>query len=115
MHKALEYIEELPEPFVQIARELHLMVMDCSREIKLEYKWKLPFYKLEGKMFCFLNFRKEYLDLGLINGIHLDNSLGKLVDGENRKHLRSLRFTSLEDIENNHTNFYLEQALEFQV
>ena len=114
MHTALEYIEELPEPYLQIARELHLMIMGCCDDMKLDYKWRLPFYTLNGKMFSFLNFRKNFLDLGLMNGIHLDDSFGKLVDGENRKRLRSLRFTSLEDIENNHTDFYLKRAIEFQ-
>ena len=114
MHKALEYIEELPGPYLQIARELHLMIMGCCDDMKLDYKWRLPFYTLNGKMFCFLNFRKDYLDLGLMNGIHLDDHFCKLVDGENRKRLRSLRFTSLEDIENNHTDFYLKRAIEFQ-
>ncbi|ARN79224.1 hypothetical protein BST97_15210 [Nonlabens spongiae] len=114
MHEALQYIEDLPEPFVQVARELHLMIMERSDSMKLEFKWSLPFYKLDGKMFCFINFRKDYLDLGLMNGIHLEDSFGKLVDGENRKRLRSLRFTDLEDIANNRTEFYLEQATGFQ-
>ncbi len=69
-------------------------------DIQLKFKWHLPFYYLDDKtMFCFFNFRKEFVDLGMPYGIHLTRQVDQLVGGEQRKMLRSLRFDRLETID----------------
>lgn len=100
MNPALEYIDRSPEPYRSIMLQLQLIIESAIPEIQLKYKWRLPFYYLDDTtMFCFLNYRKTYVDLGLTYGERLSNEHGVLIAGENRKMLRSLRYTTLEDID----------------
>ena len=49
-------------------------------------------------MFCFLNFRKHFVDLGIPYGAQLPEQM-HLIAGESRKSLRSLRFKGLQDVD----------------
>jgi hypothetical protein len=109
MKPALEYIDALPEPYRSIALELQLIIESQFKDVKLYFKWKLPFYYKDGKMFCFLNFRKNYIDLGIPDGILLNDPNKMLIAGEKRKKLRSLRFYLPEDIDAIQIHFYLNQ------
>jgi hypothetical protein len=100
MNPAETYIDQLPEPFRQIALELQVLIEAQFPNIQLKYKWRLPFYYLDDKtMFCFLNYRKKYLDLGLPYAASLEEKYPLLINDENRKMLRSLRFYEPEDID----------------
>ncbi len=100
MNPALEYIDQTPEPYRSILLHLQLLVEATIPSAQLKYKWRLPFYYLDEKtMFCFFNFRKSFVDLGLAYGDQLSNKHGALVAGEGRKMMRSLRFYTLEDID----------------
>lgn len=99
MNPALEYIDRAPEPFRAIMLHLQMLVEAASPSAQLKFKWHLPFYYLDEKtMFCFFNYRKTFVDLGLAYGNLLSDSHGVLVAGENRKMMRSLRYYELEDI-----------------
>ena len=50
-------------------------------------------------MFCFLNFRKTFVELSFPKGVLLDDPNNQLTAGENRKNLRSLRYYKVEDID----------------
>jgi len=79
---------------------LQLLVETACPRAQLKYKWRLPFYYLDEKtLFCFLNYRKNYIDLGLAYGDALRDKHAVLVAGENRKMMRSLRFYKLDDID----------------
>lgn len=100
MNPALEYIDSTPEPYRSIMLHLQLLVESAVPVAQLKYKWRLPFYYLgEKTMFCFFNFRKSYVDLGMTYGNQLSDQHGVLVAGESRKMLRSLRFYSLADVD----------------
>lgn len=100
MNPALEYIDNSPEPYRSIMMQLQLIIESVIPEIELKYKWHLPFYYLDDTtMFCFLNYRKTYVDVGFTYGNRLSNKHGVLIAGENRKMLRSIRYTSLIDID----------------
>ena len=71
MNPAAHYILSKPEPFKSILLQLQLLVEHTVPEAELLYKWHLPFYYLNGKMFCFLNFRKRFVDLSFIYGNEL--------------------------------------------
>lgn len=98
MNPALEYIYAIPEPYRSIALQLQVVIESQFKEAKLLFKWKLPFYYIGGKMFCFINFRKNFIDLGIPNGVDLDDPDQILVAGENRKRIRSMRFYNVEDV-----------------
>ena len=55
MKPAEAYILSKPEPFKSVLLELQVFIAHTAPEAELLYKWNLPFYFLNGKMFCFLN------------------------------------------------------------
>ena len=99
MNPAEEYILSKPEPWRSILIELQTVIKHTIPEVDEQFKWRLPFYSLHGKMFCFLNFRKSFVDLGFPWGVRIDIHSDYLIDGEKRKNLRSLRYSSIEDID----------------
>ncbi|HCQ78295.1 MAG TPA: 2-dehydro-3-deoxyphosphooctonate aldolase, partial [Leeuwenhoekiella sp.] len=52
MNPGAHYILSKPEPFKSILLQLQLLVEHTVPEAELLYKWHLPFYYLNGKMFC---------------------------------------------------------------
>lgn len=99
MNPAETYILSKPEPWRSMLIELQAVIKHTIPEIEEAYKWHLPFYSLKGKMFCFLNFRKSFVDVGFPKGIHIEGFDDILVAGENRKNLRSLRYYTQEEID----------------
>ena len=100
MNPALEYIDKSPEPYRSIMLHLQVIIETHFPKLQLKYKWSLPFYYIGDKtMFCFLNYRKTFVDLGMTHAIKLSNKHQALVAGEGRKMLRSLRFKTVDDID----------------
>ncbi len=98
MNPALTYITNAPAPFCAMMMHLHAIILKAFPDAQLTYKWRLPFFYLDEKtMFCFLNHRGRFVDLGMPYGSQLPYN-EFLIAGENRKTLRSLRFYKLEDI-----------------
>tara|TARA_R110002012_G_scaffold73963_3_gene187958 strand:+ start:407 stop:751 length:345 start_codon:yes stop_codon:yes gene_type:complete len=99
MNPAENYILLKPEPYRSLLLDLQVLIEHTVTEAVLLYKWHLPFYYLNGKMFCFLNFRKTFVELSFPKGVLLDDPNNQLTAGENRKNLRSLRYYKVEDID----------------
>ena len=99
MNPAENYILSKPEPWRSMLIELQAIIKQTVPEVEEAYKWHLPFYSLQGKMFCFLNFRKKFVDVGFPWGIHITLYPELLIGGEGRKNLRSLRYYSPEEID----------------
>lgn len=99
MNPAENYILSKPEPWRSMLIELQAVIKHTVPEVTEAYKWNLPFYSLNGNMYCFLNFRKKFVDVGFPWGIHLPGFDHVLVAGEKRKNLRSLRYYEPEDID----------------
>ncbi len=77
--------------------------------LELKYKYKIPFYYLEGRPFCYLNQSKDYVDLGFWNAAHLNVHLEKM-ETAGRKMMRSLRYKSLQEIDEKVLMEVLENA-----
>lgn len=112
MNPAEDYILKKPQPWQSILLELRFIILSISEEVEESYKWHMPFYNVQKQMFCFLNFRKTYVDLGIPYGIHLKQNTQHLIDGENRKMLRSLRFYTLEDVDHTIVKAVLTDAFQ---
>jgi len=98
MNPAELYILNQEEPFRSILLHLQWAIEDTIPNIELQYKWKVPYYSLNGKRpFCYLNCTKGYVDLVFWNGTHLTKHLQFLELG-GRKHMKSLRYTTLVEI-----------------
>ncbi len=99
MNPAEDYILSKPEPWRSMLIELQAIIKHTIPEVEEAFKWNLPFYSLNGKMFCFLNFRKTFVDVGFPWGVRLEKYATCMVAGEKRKNLRSLRYYFQEEID----------------
>lgn len=100
MNPAENYILNQPEPFRGVLLHLQSTIECAIPEAQLKFKWKLPCYYIDDSPFCYLNVsvKKGYVDLGFWRSAHLTKHSDKLtVDG--RKLIKSLRYTSLETID----------------
>ncbi|MEM0519342.1 MULTISPECIES: DUF1801 domain-containing protein [Aequorivita] len=109
MKPADDYILNKPEPFRAILLHLQATIETLLPETKLLYKWKMPFFYIENKPFCYLNFSKKYVDLVFWHGTHLTKHKEILIS-DGRKHMKSLRFKSLEEIDQQVLNDVLLEA-----
>lgn len=100
MNPAEEYILNQEEPFKSILLQLQVLVETTVPEVKLDFKYRLPFYYLKDKPFCYFNASKKkgYVDLCLWNSAHLTIHLDKLVT-DGRKVMKSLRYFQVDEIE----------------
>jgi len=100
MNPAENYILNQPEPFRSMLLHLQSVIEHTIADLDLKYKYRIPFYYIEGKPFCYLNvaLKKKYLDLGFWNAAHLTKHLEHMTT-EKRKVMKSLRYTSLEEID----------------
>ena len=100
MNPAEKYILEQAEPFKGILLHLQVVVEQTIPGIELQYKYRIPFYYLNGKPFCYLNVPKGkgYVDVGFWSSAHLTQYVEHMVT-EGRKVMRSLRYRSIEEID----------------
>lgn len=99
MNPAEEYILTQPEPFKAIVMHLQVVVETTVSDLELKYKYKIPFYYLEGKPFCYLNVSaKKYVDVGFWKANQINIHLDHLVT-DGRKIMKSLRYYQPEDID----------------
>ena len=97
MNPAESYILNQQEPFRSILLELQVIIEATVPDLNLKYKWHLPYYYYKEKPFCFLNVTKGYVDIGFRDNEHL-KVFHKFLIKENRKVMKSLRYFSVNDI-----------------
>ena len=98
MKPAENYILNQTEPFRGILLHVQMVIEHTIPEVELKYKYKVPFYYIKGRPFCYLNKSKNYVDIGFWNGAHLTLHTELMVTA-GRKVMKSLRYTSLEEIQ----------------
>ncbi len=98
MNPAENYIINQPEPYKSILLQLQVIIESTVKGLELKYKWKLPYYYLGGNPFCYLNVTKGYVDVGLWAAAHIPEYDQYLI-GEKRKVIKSLRYFSLDEID----------------
>jgi hypothetical protein len=101
MNPSEEYILNQPEPYRSILLHLQVIIETTLPEVELLYKYKIPFYYIHKKPFCYLNasHKNQFVDVGFWKGNQIDIHTDYLVT-ENRKMMVSLRYISLEEIDN---------------
>lgn len=100
MNPAEVYILEQPEPYKSILLHLQVVIEQTVPEVELQFKYRIPFYYLNGKPFCYLNVpkNKSYVDVGFWSSAHLSLHLEHMVT-EGRKVVRTLRYSTIEAID----------------
>ncbi|WGD35151.1 DUF1801 domain-containing protein [Olleya sp. YS] len=111
MNPAEQYILKQPEPFRSILLELQMVIEAIVPEAELLYKWKIPFYYWNGIPICYLNQSKDYVDLAFWHGERLKDYRSHFVT-TNRKSVTSLRYFSLEDIDDEVIIYVIKRQLE---
>ncbi len=111
MKPAEEYILNQPEPFKSILLHLQILIESSFPNVDLQFKWKIPFYYLNEKPFCYLNpsKKKGYVDVAFWVSAHLTKYNEHLIS-ENRKVVKSLRYFKIEDINEEILLSVLEEA-----
>lgn len=99
MNPAEDYILKQHEPFRSILMHLQVIIEHTLPEAELKYKWRIPCYYFGKKPLCYLNQSKDYVDVGFWHSAHLLTKYDAYLVSENRKVVKSLRYRSLEEID----------------
>ena len=97
MNPAENYILSQSEPYRSMLLHLQMLIEQTIADVDLKYKYRVPFYYIDGRPFCYLNQSRDYVDLGFWNAAHLTLHRELMVK-EGRKTIRSLRYRTLEEI-----------------
>ena len=100
MSPAQAYILDQKEPFRSILMHLQMQIEKNIQDVTLKFKYKIPFYYIQNRPFCYLivPIKKDYVDLGFWNAAHLELHKDQMVT-EHRKIMKSLRYRSLDEID----------------
>jgi hypothetical protein len=110
MNPAEAYILGQEEPFRNILVQLQALIEGLVPGVCLKYKYRIPFYYLNEKPFCYLNQSRDYVDLGLVRGNQLTLYKDQMVTAD-RKQVASLRYFKTEDIDYEILKEVLQEAL----
>ena len=98
MNPVEEYILQQPEPFKSMLLQLQVVIENTIPEVELLYKYRIPFYYIAGKPFCYLNVTKGYVDVGFWSSVHLTRHQESMITA-GRKVMKSLRYYTPQDIQ----------------
>lgn len=98
MKPAEEYILKQQEPFKSILLHVQILIEHTLPEVELKYKWRIPCYYIGTRPICYLNQSRDYVDVAFWHSQHVIKYAEHLVS-EKRKKIKSLRYRSLEDID----------------
>ena len=113
MNPAENFILAKPEPFRSMLLHLQMIIEHSFPDAELKFKWKVPFYYLGKSPFCYLNQSHDYVDLGFWNAAHLSVNLEHLT-AAGRKMMKSLRYRSLDEINDQILIEILQNAYEIK-
>ena len=99
MNPAEVYILKQPEPYKSILLHLQVLIEHTLPKADLLYKWRLPCYYIGKRPICYINQAKDYIDVGFWHSAHLPKKWDDYLIVEKRKVVKSLRYKSLEDID----------------
>jgi len=111
MKPAEEYIFRQPEMYREILLHIVAVVEQELKDTELLFKWGIPYFYYKKKPFCYLapNHKRKFVDVGFAKGFQLLKNQESLVD-ENRNTVKSLRYTTLEGIDNSILKSVIEEA-----
>lgn len=98
MKPAEAYILKQSEPYRSIMMHLQMLVEVTVPDSELLFKWHLPFFYVEKRPICYLNQTKDYVDLVFWNAARFTTYTEFLVT-DKRKRMKSLRYKTLDEID----------------
>lgn len=97
MNPAEVYILSQPEPYRSMLMHVQTVIEQAIPEIELKYKWHMPCYYVGTRPICYIRHSKDYVDVAFWHSSYITKYTEHLV-GENRKIVKSLRYRTLEHI-----------------
>ena len=99
MNSAEEYLLNQPEPYRSILMHLQVLIEHTLPNVELKYKWRIPCYYIGKKPISYLNasHKNQFVDMAFWHSTHL-TEFDSYLTNENRKVVKSLRYKSLNDI-----------------
>ncbi|MDP5097351.1 MAG: DUF1801 domain-containing protein [Flavobacterium sp.] len=96
------FILRQPEQYQAMILHVLSVVEQELSQSELLFKWGIPYVYYKKKPFCYLapNHKKEFIDVGFAKGFQLKMNHNELIS-ENRNTVKSLRYFSIEEINNN--------------
>ena len=113
MKPAENYIINQTEPFRSMLLHLQMVIEHTIPDADLKFKWKIPFYYVGKRPVCYLNQSKDYVDVGFWNAAHLTIHLEQMTTA-GRKMMKSLRYKSLEEIDDEILIKILQEAYQIR-
>lgn len=113
MNPAEAYILRQEEPFRTLLLQLQFLIEQNVPGVVLKYKYRIPFYYLNDKPFCYLNQSRDYVDLGFARAAWLTRHTDKM-ETRGRKVMKSIRYRRPEEIEPSVLLEVLEEARQVQ-
>ncbi|MBO3117659.1 DUF1801 domain-containing protein [Winogradskyella sp. DF17] len=110
MKPAEAYILNTEEPYKAILLQLQSVIEAIVPEAELLFKWRIPFYYYNGMPLCYLNHSRDYVDLAFWHGEKLLKYREHFVTA-NRKAVTSLRYKTVDDIQDEVVIYVIEQQL----
>ncbi len=103
MNPVENYILKQEQPYQSIMMYLRSVLFKTLPNIEERFAYKIPFYYYNKKPLCYLNVLKgtSYVDVGFIEGVSLAVDFPELVNGSNRKRVRSVQVKNLEVFDEN--------------
>ncbi|MEL6304136.1 MAG: DUF1801 domain-containing protein [Bacteroidota bacterium] len=100
MNPAETYILNQPEPKRSILMHLKAVIESVVPEADMKCKWGIPCFYNGKHPLCYLNAppKQDYVDVAFWNSAHLTKHI-ELMVSEKRKVVKSLRYTTLESID----------------
>ncbi len=114
MKPAEIYILNQPEEYQQIIYYVCSVIEREVPEAVMLFKWKIPFYYIGSKPFCYINvsIKKKFVDIGFFYGNKISKNLEYLTT-ENRTQIRSLRYFNLDSIPDKVLREVLKESCQF--
>ncbi len=99
MNPAEEYILSREEPYRSMLLHLKAVIEAVIPEVNMKYKWSIPCFYAEKRPICYLNasYKGKFVDIAFWNSAHLTKHI-ELMYSEKRKVVKSFRYGSLEEI-----------------
>lgn len=106
------YILNQPEKYRDILLHIIAVIEHTLPEVTLEYKWGIPYFYYKKKPLCYLNasHKHQFVDVGFAKGFQLKDNQEFLIADNGRNTIKSLRYYSLEKIDNTILVAVVEEA-----
>lgn len=107
------YILNQPDKYRDILLHIVSVIENTIPEVTLEYKWTVPYFYYKKKPLCYLNasHKHHFVDVGFAKGFQLKQNQQHLIADNGRNTVKSLRYYSLDEVDNEVLISVLKEAI----